>query len=219
MRIGELAERTGIPAATIKYYLREHLLSPGEHTEGGAVEYGAEHIHRLVLIRALSETVGLSVAEIGEVLTALTRHQEGIYQAMGAALAATHREPKFTLGGEIAAQTAANTVDQLLGEYGWAELAPPNYRDAIVTALTAYYQLGHPELGTVLDYYADAAAQLASADMEAIEAASGSAGVDVERAVAATALGSTVFEALRRIAHIAASARHQSGQSGRPGDA
>lgn len=212
MRIGELSERTGVPAATIKYYLREHLLQPGEHLEANAVEYGPEHVHRLTLIRALSETAGLSVAQIGEVLTVLARHPESAFQALGAALAATHRDPKFSLASEGTTEAAERTVDQLLGEYGWAEVAPPNYRDALVTALTAFYRLGNPDPQEVLGHYADAAAALASADIEAIAEATRVESVDVEQAVVATVLGETIFAALRRIAHIAASARAQTAQ-------
>ncbi|GAB3218834.1 MerR family transcriptional regulator [Glycomyces halotolerans] len=211
MRIGELSERTGVPAATIKYYLREQLLPPGEHLEGNVVEYGGEHVHRLLLIRALSETAGLSVAQIGEVLKVLARHPESAFRALGATLAATHRNPRFSLGSEGALRAAERTVDGLLSEYGWLEYAPPNYRDAIVTALAAYYRLGNPDPVEVLTHYADAAAQLASADMEAIAEATRPEGVDVEQAVVGTVLGETVFAALRRIAHIAASARIQSG--------
>ncbi|THV35744.1 MerR family transcriptional regulator [Glycomyces buryatensis] len=209
MRIGELSERTGVPAATIKYYLREHLLPSGVHGEGNTVEYGPEHVHRLLLIRALSETAGLSVAQIGEVLTILARHPESAFQAMGAALAATHREPKFSLASEGTTQAAERTVDALLEEYGWAEVAPPMYRDALVTAMAAYYRLGNRDPQEVLGHYADAAAQLASADMEAIAEATGEGGVNVEQAVIGTVLGETVLAALRRIAHIAASARIQ----------
>lgn len=211
MRIGELSERTGVPSATIKYYLREQLLPAGEHGEGNIVEYGPEHLHRLILIRALSETAGLSVAQIGEVLTILARHPDSAFQALGAALAATHRDPKFSLSSESARSAAERTVDRLLGEHGWAEVAPPNYRDALVTAMTAYFRLGKPDPGEVLGRYADAATRLASADMEAIAAAAGDR-TDVEQAVVATLLGETVFAALRRIAHIAASARLQAEQ-------
>jgi len=212
MRIGELSERTGVPAATIKYYLREHLLQAGEHGEGNTVEYGPAHVHRLTLIRALSETAGLSVAQIGEVLTVLGRHPESAFQALGATLAATHRDPKFSLASEGTTEAAERTVDQLLTEYGWAEVAPPNYRDALVTALAAFYRLGNPDPQEVLGHYADAAAALASADMEAIAEATKIEGVNVEQAVVATVLGETVFAALRRIAHVAASARTQAGQ-------
>ena len=74
--------------------------------EGNTVDYGQGHVHRLMLIRALSETAGLSVAQIGEVLTVLSRHPESAFQAMGATLAATHRDPQFSLGSEGTAAAA-----------------------------------------------------------------------------------------------------------------
>lgn len=209
MRIGELAERTGVPAATIKFYLRERLLPPGEHGDGNVVEYGPLHVHRLMLIRALSETAGLSVAQIGEVLTVLSRHSESAFQAMGATLAATHREPKFSLASEDAVERAERAVDRLLAAYDWAEVTPPMYRDALITSLTAYFRLGNSDLGEVLTHWADAATQLASADMESIVESAADGGVDVEQTVVTTLLGETVVATLRRIAHIAASARFQ----------
>lgn len=212
MRIGELAERTGVPAATIKFYLRERLLPPGVHGEGNIVHYGPVHVHRLMLIRALSETAGLSVSQIGGVLTVLSRHPDSAFRAMGATLAVTHREPKFSLANEESVERAERTVERLLTAYDWAEVTPPMYRDALVTALAAYFRLGNPDLGDVLTHWADAAAQLASADIESIVEASRNGGVDVEQAVITTLLGETVIGTLRRIAHIAAAARFQAGE-------
>ena len=53
MRIGELSKAAGVPVPTIKYYLREGLLAPGELTSPNQASYGEAHIRRLRLIRAL----------------------------------------------------------------------------------------------------------------------------------------------------------------------
>ena len=53
MRISELSSRTGIPVATIKFYLRENLLHPGVRTAATQAQYDESHEARLRLIRAL----------------------------------------------------------------------------------------------------------------------------------------------------------------------
>ena len=59
MRISELAEATGVPVHTLKYYLREGLLMPGVATSRTRAEYGAEHVERVRLVRALVEHGGV----------------------------------------------------------------------------------------------------------------------------------------------------------------
>ena len=53
MRLAELCAATGVPSATVKYYLREGLLPAGEWVSATRAEYGPEHVERLRLIRAL----------------------------------------------------------------------------------------------------------------------------------------------------------------------
>ncbi|MEP6649003.1 MAG: MerR family transcriptional regulator, partial [Lapillicoccus sp.] len=55
MRLAELCAATGVPAATVKYYLREGLLPPGERVSATRADYGPPHVERLRLIRALVE--------------------------------------------------------------------------------------------------------------------------------------------------------------------
>src|SRR3954465_12552638 len=62
MRISELADRSGVSAASIKWYAREGLLPAGERTGYNQTDYGEEHLARLHLIRSLIEVGGLSVA-------------------------------------------------------------------------------------------------------------------------------------------------------------
>ncbi|GAB4009099.1 hypothetical protein GCM10029992_67230 [Glycomyces albus] len=68
MRIGELSDRTGVPVPTIKYYVREGLLSGGERLSRTQVSYGEEHVRRLRLVRALVETGSLPITKVREVL-------------------------------------------------------------------------------------------------------------------------------------------------------
>ena len=62
MRISELAEVSGVPLATVKYYLREGLLPPGRSVTARLSEYDDEHLRRLRLLRALREVGGVPVS-------------------------------------------------------------------------------------------------------------------------------------------------------------
>ena len=64
MRISDLAETTGVPVHTLKYYLREGLLMPGEATSRTRAEYGPEHVERVRLVRALVEHGGIGIAGV-----------------------------------------------------------------------------------------------------------------------------------------------------------
>jgi DNA-binding transcriptional MerR regulator len=52
MRIGELAQRTGVSERSLRYYEQQGLLSP-QRTQGGHREYPESTIDRVVLIQML----------------------------------------------------------------------------------------------------------------------------------------------------------------------
>jgi DNA-binding transcriptional MerR regulator len=70
LRISELARRTGVPVATIKFYLREGLLPRGDTTSATQALYGELHERRLRLIRDLTEVAGLRLARVRQVVAA-----------------------------------------------------------------------------------------------------------------------------------------------------
>jgi len=51
MKIGELADRTGTQAETIRYYEREGLLPDAARSSGNYRIYGPDHVTRLTFIR------------------------------------------------------------------------------------------------------------------------------------------------------------------------
>lgn len=67
MKIGELGERTGVSAKTIRYYESIGLLHEPARTASGYRDYGDDAIERLSFIREAQAT-GLSLAEIASVL-------------------------------------------------------------------------------------------------------------------------------------------------------
>ena len=64
--LAELAERSGIPARTIRFYIARGLLD-GPVKAGRAAGYTRSHLHRLEQIQAL-QAKGCTLAEIGPLL-------------------------------------------------------------------------------------------------------------------------------------------------------
>jgi DNA-binding transcriptional MerR regulator len=93
MRVSELSRRSGIPVATIKYYLREGLLHAGELTSATQARYDESHVARLGLIRALLGPARLSVEEAGRVLKVIDNPPETLLDVLGAAQSATAPAP------------------------------------------------------------------------------------------------------------------------------
>jgi DNA-binding transcriptional MerR regulator len=60
MKIGKLAERTGIPASTIRYYEKEGLLPKAQRGANGYRVYQDQALERLDLIQ-LGQKLGLSL--------------------------------------------------------------------------------------------------------------------------------------------------------------
>ena len=69
MRISQLAGRTGIPAKTIRYYEATGLLPQPQRETSGYRRYSEEDVDRLTFL-SKAKTLGLSLAEIGDILRA-----------------------------------------------------------------------------------------------------------------------------------------------------
>lgn len=67
MKIGELADASGVSTRTIRYYERLGLLPQPDRAENGYRRYRRPDAHRISFIRDAQAT-GLSLAEIGMIL-------------------------------------------------------------------------------------------------------------------------------------------------------
>ncbi|MBB6379393.1 DNA-binding transcriptional MerR regulator [Pseudonocardia eucalypti] len=210
IRMAELSRESGVPVATIKYYLRERLLPPGERTSPNQALYDETHIRRLKLIRALLEVGGLSVATVADVLAALDE-QISTHKVLGIA---SHGLPMPKAGGDAQAREwAAEQVDRVVAERGW-QLRPDHpVVDSLVGTLSAFAELGRPELIAQLSGYAELADRIAELDLRTIADLPSTESI-VEGAVIATVLGDVVFAALRRLAQQQVSARTFGDRSG-----
>ncbi len=67
MNISQAAERSGVPAKTIRYYEEIGLIPPAERTAGGYRQYGAKDVDTLRFINR-ARSLGFSVAEVEALL-------------------------------------------------------------------------------------------------------------------------------------------------------
>ena len=67
MLIGELAERTGVPTRTLRFYEHRGLLHPPARTDAGYRVYEEGVADRVAFIRR-AQAAGLTLAQIGETL-------------------------------------------------------------------------------------------------------------------------------------------------------
>lgn len=67
VQIGELAQRTGVPPKTIRYYEDIGLMPPPRRTPSGSRDYDRAAAARLRFIRA-AQSVSMSLGEIREIL-------------------------------------------------------------------------------------------------------------------------------------------------------
>lgn len=68
LRIGRIAERTGLSAKALRLYEEKGLLKPSSHSAAGYRLYGPEALERLMQIAVLKRS-GFSLAEIGLLLS------------------------------------------------------------------------------------------------------------------------------------------------------
>lgn len=209
MRLAELSERSGVPTATIKYYLRERLLPPGERITATKSEYGEEHLRRLRLVRSLIQVGRMPVATAREVLAATEDESLSQNTRMGAAVWALPHGPEPDEDDPHAAR-AREQVDTVLRRMDWSygqELGDtsPAYR-MLVAAIASLDRLGYPHDTEHLLVHARLAGELAVADLDLVETYD-TPPERIEAVVALTVLYEPVLLSLRRLAQTEESSR------------
>ncbi|MFF8609307.1 MerR family transcriptional regulator [Streptomyces sp. NPDC015346] len=204
MRIGELSRRTGVSVPTIKYYVREGLVPAGQLTSPNQASYDETHVRRLRLVRALLDVGGLSVAGVREVIAAITDTERPVHKVLG--VAADRVVPRYAEESGEGITAAREAVAALIAKHGWRSHPDSPAAEALAVALAALEGVGHGAFAEVLDAYAEAAEQVARADLDYVARNVGREEL-VESVVVGTVLGDAVFGALRRLAHVDASDR------------
>ncbi|MFC8719871.1 MerR family transcriptional regulator [Kitasatospora sp. NPDC057198] len=215
MRLADLGERSGVPLATVKYYLREGLLPPGRRINATQAEYDESHLRRLRLVRAMIQVGRIPVATVREVLAHVDDDSLGRTVRLGAALWAlpypAGEAPGTPPDAEDPSRAAALVlVDALLERLGWSiarelgDLSPAHR--ALVATLATLHRLGYPLDADDLLPYARTMEQAAVHDLDRTDRLP----TDRERAeyaVASAVLFEPVLLNLRRLAQAEESGR------------
>lgn len=192
MRVSELVAATGVPLATVKYYLREGLLMPGEASSATHAEYGDEHVRRLALVKALAG-MGLPLGKIRTIVGLVDRPADTVFETIGRALAAL---PPYSDAGPTGEHPRARAVLERLGQ-----VYEPSYPVVaqLERALAAAEDVGIPMTDERLDVYARHVRGIAEIDLDLMPTDTPESAV--EYAVLGTVIYEPVLAALRRLAH------------------
>jgi DNA-binding transcriptional MerR regulator len=211
LRISELSRRSGVPNATIKFYLREGLLPPGRATAATQAEYGDQHLRRLRLIRALIGVRGLTVQQTRDVLGAVSENEADLHQVLGLVLGArpVDKENAEAETDPAEADSGRSEVDELLAEMGW-EISPYSPAQGVVAeTLETMRSLGADYSWRSLLPYARIAEETAVLDLDQLDEEDDLL-ERAERAVLLTILLEPALLALRRLAQENESAKRHS---------
>jgi DNA-binding transcriptional MerR regulator len=176
-----LSARSGVPVATIKFYLREGLLPKGAPAGGTQAAYGEAHVRRLATIGVLTGLGRMSLREAGETLAAIDGAPTGAEtpEDEDPELSATRREVHAYLDREL----------------GWRARADSTEVRDLARALLALRRTGRQVGADIFRPYARAAAWLVTEDLERIDRTS-----VAEQALVASIAADVAMYALRRLA-------------------
>ncbi|MFN0093673.1 MAG: MerR family transcriptional regulator [Dehalococcoidia bacterium] len=201
MRISELSQSTGVPVASIKFYLREGLLPAGRRTGPNQADYNDRHVRRLRAIRALRDVAGLSILTIKRLIDAIDDGGLPTIDLLGAVSDALDEAQGTPAPGLAAAETE---IDQLFVHLGWQVHRGSAHRRLATTLLALRDAFPIPIPWQALIPYAQAVEGVAKQEI-AFTLGEAGGGTDRDQAVEAVVVGTIVFEqamgALRRAAH------------------
>ncbi|MDR1427980.1 MAG: MerR family transcriptional regulator [Bifidobacteriaceae bacterium] len=201
LRISELSRRSGTSIATIKYYIREGLIPPGERVNARVSNHNDATVDRLRLITGLIHVVGLSMSQVRQVLDIIDEAELRPAEAMTRAtvdlplsgrgpLGASHKDPP---------NQTSHSFDQALAAVGFEDIPDAEYVRQTKAAMALAERCGVGIQPDHLLEYASAARKAAQADFAQLP-------LDApRRAVQAAVLGTAIYEpvllGLRRLAH------------------
>jgi DNA-binding transcriptional MerR regulator len=197
VRISELSERSGVSIPTLKYYLREGLLHPGQAQGATRAAYDETHLERVRLVRTLVDVGHLSIERVREVVDAIDGPPAGRHELLGAAHEALRPRTAAAAPTEQAlAQLEALGVRD-------CERSPASLQ--LAHALSAAAAGGWTIAPATLERWLRAMHEVADTDVVA-ELGEVSAGEALRYAILGNVLTDPVLLALRRVAQEAVSA-------------
>ncbi|MDQ3932959.1 MAG: MerR family transcriptional regulator [Actinomycetota bacterium] len=212
MRISELSRTSGLPVPTIKFYLREGLLPPGDATAPRQADYSEVHTRRLRLIRTLTEIGGIALRDVRTVIEALEDESLSTHELVGVAHKVLGPGPGPGDQDPDVVEARAE-VDRFVAELGWQVSEEAPARRALARALGSLRRLGREVDVQAFEPYARVAEEVAAWEVATLSVRRSRA-----EAVQEVVVGTVVFEAalvaLRRLAQAHHSAKRCAG--GRP---
>lgn len=201
MRLAELSARSGVPATTIKYYLRLGLLHAGERQSSTWSDYDESHLRRITLIRALIDVAGLPLDAVHRVLEVVTDHAVPLHQALGTAQWLLSPTPP-----EGPSDESRQRVDALLRRHNWEVASDSPHREVLGAALDRLDRLAFPAPDALLDQYAEALSRFAPSEVGPI-ATEVDRATAIEHLIIGTLLYEPLLATMRRMAHESQSAQ------------
>ncbi|AWB85630.1 MerR family transcriptional regulator [Mycetocola zhujimingii] len=191
MKISALVERTGVPRATVKFYLREGLLPAGTSTGATQAEYTEDHVRRLRVIQALTSVAGLPLSKVKVVLDLIDNPGDDLFSALGRAVGSL---PPYRDQADTDFPRARAALERL------GQMYDPDYAATaqLEHALEAAEEAGVGLSDERLELYGRQVRGIAEFDLAGM---GGSELSPIEYAVLGTALHEPVIIALRRLAH------------------
>ena len=197
MRVSELVERSGVSLPTIKYYIREGMLAPGESTASRRADYDEAHLARLRLIHALTGPADLSLAQVKAILSVIDAPEGDITDQLArvtavlAGMTAGHDEI------EMAAPSYPRS-EKIVALLGVEYRADPPAVVLLEDALAALENAGLQPNPRQLAVYGEHMLAIARSEIDATPDDPAEA---VQYSVLGTVLYEPVLTAIRRLAH------------------
>ena len=212
MKVSELAARSGVTIASVKYYIRIGLLHPGVAQSATRAEYDESHLERVRLVRTLAEVGGLSIERITEVVAAIDHPPASRHELLG-----TAHEALRDRGRRPVSESVRRLVDGVVPACLPAQAGPPNEGRSPATltldrAVSVAESSGWPITAETLTTWGEAMRAVAQVDIVA-DLADASPAEALSYAIVGNVLTDPILIALRRVAQERLSAERFGGDA------
>lgn len=195
MKLSELAARTRTSTATLKFWIREGILPPGELRNQTTAVYGEGHVERIALVRTLREEFDLPIARIRALVVRIDDPGVSLLEIM--------EECQLIATGLRAGDAGQDArVPRLLADVGWPD-ATSVARDALSAALRDAEAVGVTFGRETLARYARMLAEFAREDIASIRT-DGTRDAVARALLQGAAAQTRVLVALNQLAHTSA---------------
>ncbi len=198
MRMSDLAQASGLPVATVKYYLREGLLTQGRKVSSRLAEYDEGHLRRLSLLRLLREVGGVPVEGLRRLVRVIGTEGVSVHETFSEAANALAPVPPPP--GPLREATR-ELADQVITAAGWEHVGPGSIdRENLAAVLekVAGYDT-HPRDPGEVTPYVELADQIARYEIGHLDGTKDRQGLLEEMVVGQVVFGE-LLATLRRLA-------------------